>query len=295
MPPVTPERSPPASRMTGADSPVMADSSTEATPSTISPSAGMTCPASTTTRSPARSAVEETTWPSCVAGPSSAEGRACPARVCAEAVGLGLAARLGQRLGEVGEQDRQEQPDVQRRSGSRSTPGRGRVEQPWRPCRRSVRTVPTSTTNITGFFHWMSGPQHDERLPQRGLQQVRGEQPLPAAEPAGHLELVGPGGRGLGLDGSHWLKPSWSGCGGVAPIPTGRNLANLGSLLRERSRSSRPGPRAAPISGGGARPPADTIGDLRTTTRLADPDPPVSRPGTDPRAPHAPRSPRRGE
>ena len=53
VPPVTPERSPPASRTTGADSPVMADSSTLATPATISPSAGMNCPASTTTRSPA--------------------------------------------------------------------------------------------------------------------------------------------------------------------------------------------------------------------------------------------------
>jgi len=34
------ERSPPASRMTGADSPVIADSSTEAMPSMISPSLG---------------------------------------------------------------------------------------------------------------------------------------------------------------------------------------------------------------------------------------------------------------
>src|SRR5262249_4429079 len=41
-PPVTPDRSPPASRMTGADSPVIADSSTDATPSMISPSPGMT-------------------------------------------------------------------------------------------------------------------------------------------------------------------------------------------------------------------------------------------------------------
>ena len=57
VPPVTAERSPPDSRITGADSPVMADSSTEPTPSTISPSAGMTIPASTTTMSPfARSA-----------------------------------------------------------------------------------------------------------------------------------------------------------------------------------------------------------------------------------------------
>ena len=54
MPPVTAERSPPASRITGADSPVIADSSTEPTPSMISPSAGMTWPASTTTMSPRR-------------------------------------------------------------------------------------------------------------------------------------------------------------------------------------------------------------------------------------------------
>src|SRR6266566_1794204 len=52
VPPVTADLSPPLSRMTGADSPVMADSSTEATPSTTSPSPGITSPASTSTRSP---------------------------------------------------------------------------------------------------------------------------------------------------------------------------------------------------------------------------------------------------
>ena len=46
------DRSPPDSRITGADSPVIADSSTLATPSTTSPSPGMISPASTTTRSP---------------------------------------------------------------------------------------------------------------------------------------------------------------------------------------------------------------------------------------------------
>ena len=61
VPPVTAERSPPLSRMTGADSPVIADSSTDATPSITSPSPGMSSPASTTTRSPARSAVALTT------------------------------------------------------------------------------------------------------------------------------------------------------------------------------------------------------------------------------------------
>ena len=52
VPPVTAERSPPDSRMTGADSPVIAASLTEATPSTTSPSDGMISPASTATRSP---------------------------------------------------------------------------------------------------------------------------------------------------------------------------------------------------------------------------------------------------
>ena len=52
VPPVTALRSPPLSRMTGADSPVMADSSTLAMPSTTSPSAGIMSPASHTTRSP---------------------------------------------------------------------------------------------------------------------------------------------------------------------------------------------------------------------------------------------------
>ncbi len=47
VPPVTEEKSPPDSRITGADSPVIADSSTEAMPSMTSPSAGMKSPACT--------------------------------------------------------------------------------------------------------------------------------------------------------------------------------------------------------------------------------------------------------
>src|SRR6266581_716188 len=62
VPPVTALRSPPLSRMTGADSPVMADSSTEATPSCTSPSPGITSPASTSTRSPLRKSGAATSW-----------------------------------------------------------------------------------------------------------------------------------------------------------------------------------------------------------------------------------------
>ena len=52
VPPVTAERSPPDSRITGADSPVIADSSTVAIPSMTSPSLGITWPAATTHSSP---------------------------------------------------------------------------------------------------------------------------------------------------------------------------------------------------------------------------------------------------
>ena len=60
VPPVTELRSPPLSRITGADSPVIADSSTEAIPSTISPSPGMMSPVSQITLSPRRNWVAET-------------------------------------------------------------------------------------------------------------------------------------------------------------------------------------------------------------------------------------------
>ena len=54
VPPITPLRSVPASRRTGADSPVTADSLMVARPCRISPSAGISSPADTTTRSPGR-------------------------------------------------------------------------------------------------------------------------------------------------------------------------------------------------------------------------------------------------
>ena len=60
VPPVTADRSPPDSRITGADSPVIAASFTDAMPSITSPSEGMMSPASTRTTSLTRSAVPET-------------------------------------------------------------------------------------------------------------------------------------------------------------------------------------------------------------------------------------------
>ena len=60
VPPVTALRSPPDSRTTGADSPVIADSSTVAMPQITSPSPGMSSPADTTTTS-SRASSEEAT------------------------------------------------------------------------------------------------------------------------------------------------------------------------------------------------------------------------------------------
>ena len=60
VPPVTALRSPPDSRMTGALSPVMADSSTVAMPATMSPSPGISSPVVTITMSSRCSSAEET-------------------------------------------------------------------------------------------------------------------------------------------------------------------------------------------------------------------------------------------
>ena len=107
VPPVTAERSPPDSRTTGADSPVIADSSIEAMPSTTSPSPGMTSPARTTQRSPTASAVDGTSSIDAVAPAPAGDGLAAG---LAQRRRLGLAAALGHGLGEVGEQHGEPQP-----------------------------------------------------------------------------------------------------------------------------------------------------------------------------------------
>ena len=81
VPPVTAEKSPPDSRITGADSPVMALSSTDATPSITSPSAGITSPASTSTMSPLR---------------RSSDSSGCHFSPCAGTRRIGTSIRLAQ-------------------------------------------------------------------------------------------------------------------------------------------------------------------------------------------------------
>ena len=109
MPPVTAERSPPASRITGADSPVMAASFTEATPSMTSPSEGMMSPASTRTMSPDLEARAGHEPVRVRLGPGEELGLGLGPG-SAQRVGLRLAAPFRDRLGEVGEQNREPEP-----------------------------------------------------------------------------------------------------------------------------------------------------------------------------------------
>ncbi len=108
VPPVTAERSPPDSRMTGADSPVMAVSSTDATPSMISPSAGMTSPA--VDEHDVALAERRRRHDLVGAVRALAVGDRLGLRL-AQRVGLRLAAPLGHRLGEVGEEHGQPEPE----------------------------------------------------------------------------------------------------------------------------------------------------------------------------------------
>jgi hypothetical protein len=107
VPPVTALRSPPDSRITGALSPVMADSSTLAMPSMTSPSPGMVSPASTMTVSPERNRAAATIS----VRPPFTAARGGFGLGLAQGVGLRLAAALRHGFGEVGEQHGEPQPE----------------------------------------------------------------------------------------------------------------------------------------------------------------------------------------
>jgi hypothetical protein len=147
VPPVTAERSPPASRITGADSPVIADSSTDATPSTTSPSPGINSPAETDTKSPGA------IWiPARLDLPVGKQALRHRLRFrLAQRVRLRLAAAFRHGLGKVGKQHREPQPQrdlqIESEAAVLSTITSSTV----------VTTLPTSTTNITGLRIMVTG------------------------------------------------------------------------------------------------------------------------------------------
>ncbi len=112
VPPVTALRSPPDSRITGALSPVMALSSTEAIPSITSPSAGMISPVSTRITSSffsvGRSDCRDSAFSStCV---FKEFGRRVPARL-AQRLRLRLAPSFGDGFGEIRKKDGEPEPE----------------------------------------------------------------------------------------------------------------------------------------------------------------------------------------
>ena len=109
VPPVTALRSPPDSRITGALSPVITDSSTVAMPSITSPSPGIRSPASQITTSPARSFE-----PGHLLDLVRLDVRRfaiASVLVLRRRFGLRLAARLRHGFGEVREQHREPEPE----------------------------------------------------------------------------------------------------------------------------------------------------------------------------------------
>ena len=151
VPPVTAERSPPASRITGADSPVIADSSTEPTPSMISPSAGMISPAVTTTTSPR-----------CSSGAGTSSTPPLSVRRCATVVVRVARSALACALPRPSA--------IASAKFANSTVSQSQIEivatnQSWSVFPRAmsrkkitvVITEPSSTMNMTGFLIWLRG------------------------------------------------------------------------------------------------------------------------------------------
>ncbi len=144
VPPVTAERSPPDSRITGADSPVIADSSTEATPSTTSPSPGMSWPGSTTTKSPSLSSVP---------GASSSVGLACPgAQPTRRRATVSCLVRLSVSACALPRPSATASARLANRtvSQSQAVMVQAKIEV-WMMAEYVVRTEPISTTNMTGL------------------------------------------------------------------------------------------------------------------------------------------------
>ena len=147
VPPVTAERSAPASRITGADSPVMAASSTDAMPSITSPSAGIRSPDFTMTWSPRRSSVANTDTKS----RWSVGSRSRFARVSSRVPRSASACALP-RPSAIASAKLANKTVNQSQTASctvKPTPGMPRIRS--RTQASVVRTLPVSTTNMTGF------------------------------------------------------------------------------------------------------------------------------------------------
>ena len=150
VPPVTADRSPPDSRMTGADSPVIADSSTDATPSVISPSAGMNSPALTITMSPLRRLAAGTVS---VRPPATIRFAMVSVLALRRVSACALPRPSAMASAKLANNTVSQSQNVI--WSSKPSPGRPATAS--RTNRTVVNTLPTSTTNMTGFFAIVRG------------------------------------------------------------------------------------------------------------------------------------------
>jgi hypothetical protein len=152
VPPVTALRSPPDSRITGADSPVTADSSTEAIPSITVPSPGISSPASTTTTSPRRSS-------DAGFSPPSRSRAIVSVRIARRDAAWALprpSASASARLANTTVSHSQIVTLKVNHAGS-SPPPSGAPPKACFSQPKVVMTAPISTTSITGLCHWTRG------------------------------------------------------------------------------------------------------------------------------------------
>ena len=195
VPPVTALRSPPLSRMTGADSPVMADSSTEAMPSMTSPSPGMISPTETSTTSPLRSCVAGT----CCTLPSTSRFAIVSVFILRRVSACALPRPSAMASAKLAKRTVNQSQSVI--WAVKSAPGAWVISPLTK--RTVVTALPTSTTNITGFFATLPGIEFAEGVPDRpphdgGVEErARG---MPGPLVAGALPLVG-GGQARGVGG----------------------------------------------------------------------------------------------
>ena len=172
VPPVTPERSPPDSRMTGADSPVMADSSTEATPSITSPSPGMKSPASQTTTSPSASCGAGTgSSRTCAGGVAGLQPTSCRATRSVLALRSASACALPRPSATASAR-------LANRTVSQSHTAIWMAKPVWsRIASTVVKTEPISTMNMTGLRYRVSGFSFLSASGERAHQLLGVEQP----------------------------------------------------------------------------------------------------------------------
>ena len=191
VPPVTAERSPPLSLITGADSPVIADSSIEATPSTTSPSEGTMSLASQTTRSPLTS-------------PAAATLASVPSELRRRAM---VSARIRRSVSDWA----RPRPSAvaSAKLAKRTVTKRVAVTTQsntdgWKIDETKVTSVPSRTTNITGFLTCVRGSSLTKEsmiaLPRMSLViQGSWRRPLPPPDEPATASSGSPGAAVAGL------------------------------------------------------------------------------------------------